>query len=226
MRVKKGTEPRDSDGASDQKQDPLERRRLQNRLSQRNHRKMTTRYPDHYEVKLNIAGRKIRDRIAKLQERVIANELRAAAALNGWDQPYSPPPLLGPRHVFQQDSGLGNGVAETSLSTTEPFANFGSSYGFSMTSPWPSAAAQSPTILCGDSRWLWNIGSSPMETTYSNPTLCDLMSDGTNQSFLESCEEQTIPDLSNAGSPPHSSGSFAAPANQPLYYAVTGELMI
>ncbi|KAL4929754.1 transcription factor xanC [Aspergillus undulatus] len=48
------------------KQDPTERRRLQNRLSQRNHR------------------RKIRDRIAKLQERVIASELRAAASLHGW----------------------------------------------------------------------------------------------------------------------------------------------
>ncbi|KAL5335208.1 hypothetical protein BJX70DRAFT_401811 [Aspergillus crustosus] len=48
------------------KQDPTERRRLQNRLSQRNHR------------------RKIRDRIAKLQERVIASELRAAATLHGW----------------------------------------------------------------------------------------------------------------------------------------------
>ncbi|KAK1141304.1 hypothetical protein N8T08_009211 [Aspergillus melleus] len=52
-----------------QKQDPVERRRLQNRLSQRNHR------------------RKIRDRIAKLQERVIASELRAAASLNGWGYP-------------------------------------------------------------------------------------------------------------------------------------------
>ncbi|KNG88349.1 hypothetical protein ANOM_003575 [Aspergillus nomiae NRRL 13137] len=50
-----------------QEQDPIERRRLQNRLSQRNHR------------------RKIRDRIAKLQERVIASELRAAASLNGWN---------------------------------------------------------------------------------------------------------------------------------------------
>ncbi|KAL4866018.1 hypothetical protein BDV12DRAFT_140043 [Aspergillus spectabilis] len=47
-------------------QDPTERRRLQNRLSQRNHR------------------RKIRDRIAKLQERVIASELRAAATIHGW----------------------------------------------------------------------------------------------------------------------------------------------
>ncbi|GFF25656.1 hypothetical protein IFM58399_01114 [Aspergillus lentulus] len=56
------------DDSSNEKQDAIERRRLQNRLSQRNHR------------------RKIRDRIAKLQERVIASELRAVASLNGWDQ--------------------------------------------------------------------------------------------------------------------------------------------
>ncbi|GLB03911.1 hypothetical protein AtubIFM57258_009626 [Aspergillus tubingensis] len=62
-------EDRNSNDAPGQKQDPIERRRLQNRLSQRNHR------------------RKIRDRIAKLQERVIASELRAAASLNGWDHP-------------------------------------------------------------------------------------------------------------------------------------------
>jgi hypothetical protein len=35
-------------------------------------------------------GRKIRDRIAKLQERVIASELRAVATLNGWDFDSSP----------------------------------------------------------------------------------------------------------------------------------------
>ncbi|RLL96160.1 hypothetical protein CFD26_103783 [Aspergillus turcosus] len=56
------------DDSPNEKQDAIERRRLQNRLSQRNHR------------------RKIRDRIAKLQERVIASELRAVATLNGWDQ--------------------------------------------------------------------------------------------------------------------------------------------
>lgn len=38
MKAKKGSETRTSDGASDETQDPLEKRRLQNRLSQRNHR--------------------------------------------------------------------------------------------------------------------------------------------------------------------------------------------
>ncbi|KAJ5146471.1 uncharacterized protein N7515_001035 [Penicillium bovifimosum] len=78
-----------------QTQDPLERRRLQNRLSQRNHR------------------RKIRERIAKLQERVIANELRAAAALNGWDHAYNP--SLFPRpHSAQSDNDLSFGSRDMS----------------------------------------------------------------------------------------------------------------
>lgn len=106
---------------------------------------------------------------------------------------------------------------------TEPFSNFSSSYGFSMTTPWPGSTAQSSTLLSGDSTWLWNIGSPLMDTTYPNTTICDLMSDGTNQSSLVVSEEQTIPDLSSTGSPPHSPGSFATPTNQPLYCAVTGE---
>ncbi|PYH46264.1 transcription factor xanC [Aspergillus saccharolyticus JOP 1030-1] len=78
MRVQPTKEERCSSDGSGQKQDPIERRRLQNRLSQRNHR------------------RKIRDRIAKLQERVIASELRAAASLNGWDHASS---ITGPPAV-------------------------------------------------------------------------------------------------------------------------------
>ncbi|KAJ5512108.1 hypothetical protein N7463_001660 [Penicillium fimorum] len=87
MKVEDQSSPKDEDILS-QTQDPLERRRLQNRLSQRNHR------------------RKIRERIAKLQERVIANELRAAAALNGWDQAYNP--SLFPRsHSTSSENELG-----------------------------------------------------------------------------------------------------------------------
>ncbi|KAJ6007494.1 hypothetical protein N7540_011470 [Penicillium herquei] len=69
-----------SEDSPSQKQDPLEKRRQQNRLSQRNHR------------------RKIRDRIAKLQERVIANELQAVAALDGWDNSYGTSPLTTSIH--------------------------------------------------------------------------------------------------------------------------------
>ncbi|CEJ56731.1 hypothetical protein PMG11_02929 [Penicillium brasilianum] len=202
MRVKKVAEPRDGDQASDQKQDPLERRRLQNRLSQRNHR------------------RKIRDRIAKLQERVIANELRAASSLNGWDQPHSLPPLLRNRHVFQHDNALGHGTLDTSMSSTQSFSTFGSPCGFSMASSWPGAAAQSSTFLSGDSTWLWNIDTPPTDAEYSTSTVYDLMGNGSNQILVGNNEEQTLPEISSTGSP-HSPGSFATPTNQPLYYAVT-----
>ncbi|RMJ28788.1 hypothetical protein PHISP_00335 [Aspergillus sp. HF37] len=69
-------ESKNASGSPGQRQDPVERRRLQNRLSQRNHR------------------RKIRDRMAKLQERVIASELRAAAGVKVWDQPNTAPGLM------------------------------------------------------------------------------------------------------------------------------------
>lgn len=80
-------ETTDSSGSSAHKLDPVERRRVQNRVSQRNHRESTTLWVDHTHA----AGRKMRDRIAKLQERVIASELRAAACVDAWDQPNSTP---------------------------------------------------------------------------------------------------------------------------------------
>ncbi|KAF9891519.1 hypothetical protein FE257_003986 [Aspergillus nanangensis] len=89
--------------APTEKPDPVERRRLQNRLSQRNHR------------------RKIRDRIAKLQERVIASELRAAATLNNWGYhnpmagPPPPPPLPNAHDAKTQGSAC-------SVEVSSPFA--------------------------------------------------------------------------------------------------------
>ncbi|RDW92946.1 transcription factor xanC [Aspergillus mulundensis] len=84
------------------KQDPTERRRLQNRLSQRNHR------------------RKIRDRIAKLQERVIASELRAAATLHGWHSTPCIPYEVKPSPSSASSSlSLSPGSASASSSPTE-----------------------------------------------------------------------------------------------------------
>ncbi|KAJ5673210.1 hypothetical protein N7507_002337 [Penicillium longicatenatum] len=113
MRMDPKRESPSSDGSSTPKQDPLERRRLQNRLSQRNHR------------------RKIRDRIAKLQERVIANELRAAAALNGWDQTYSPP-FMSTHHsppYYQETESIFSSRGHSPQST-EPSTPFLPSYNF------------------------------------------------------------------------------------------------
>ncbi|KAJ5272446.1 hypothetical protein N7478_007571 [Penicillium angulare] len=113
---RKSESPSSSEDSSAQKQDPLERRRLQNRLSQRNHR------------------RKIRDRIAKLQERVVANELRAAAALNGWDQPYTSSQPTSTHHSHftpYKEPDLSFGSPDHSPLSTEPSTPFFPSYPFS-----------------------------------------------------------------------------------------------
>lgn len=117
-----------------------------------------------------------------------------------------------------------NGTSDPTFSSPEPFSTFGSSYGLSMTSSWPSATLQSSTSMSEDPTWIWNIGVSPSDTAYPNPALCDFMGDGINQPFLENSEEQTMPGLSNAGSP-NSTGNHATLARQPLYYAVTGKFL-
>ncbi|RHZ57241.1 transcription factor xanC [Aspergillus thermomutatus] len=89
MRPQTTKEEQSRDDTSNEKQDPIERRRLQNRLSQRNHRQWNLYSVNAILIIHSLTrsiGRKIRDRIAKLQERVIASELRAVATLNGWDQ--------------------------------------------------------------------------------------------------------------------------------------------
>ncbi|KAL2811282.1 hypothetical protein BJX63DRAFT_285924 [Aspergillus granulosus] len=114
-----------------QKQDPTERRRLQNRLSQRNHR------------------RKIRDRIAKLQERVIASELRAAATLHGWQSA----PCI-PYEVKPSPSS-----ASSSLSLS------------------PSASSSPPDLQCPPAATCspYNMSLSPMASlpVLSTPTIYD-----------------------------------------------------
>ncbi|KAJ5114003.1 hypothetical protein N7456_002537 [Penicillium angulare] len=135
----KSESPSSSEDSPPQKQDPLERRRLQNRLSQRNHRKSIFQFSLSLSTKARNAnkhcapGRKIRDRIAKLQERVIANELRAAAALNGWDQPYSSQPISTQHSHFTpyKESDLTFGSPEHSPLSTEPSTPFIPSYPFS-----------------------------------------------------------------------------------------------
>ncbi|KAJ5462646.1 hypothetical protein N7475_007590 [Penicillium sp. IBT 31633x] len=115
---KQSTSPKDEDILS-QTQDPLERRRLQNRLSQRNHR------------------RKIRERIAKLQERVIANELRAAAAINGWDQPYNPSTI--PRsHPISSESDNNFTSRDVSPLISDQCSSFIPPYPLFSSQSWPN----------------------------------------------------------------------------------------
>ncbi|RAQ52684.1 hypothetical protein AFGD_004585 [Aspergillus flavus] len=113
-------------------QDPIERRRLQNRLSQRNHR------------------RKIRDRIAKLQERVIASELRAAASLNGWGYHHPTAPLGGvPTSAYDVDRKVLSPAAEIMPAMSGPYlpGSTGTYYPYSTLSPASTLPPQpSPTF--------------------------------------------------------------------------------
>ncbi|OGM49443.1 hypothetical protein ABOM_003537 [Aspergillus bombycis] len=114
-----------------QEQDPIERRRLQNRLSQRNHR------------------RKIRDRIAKLQERVIASELRAAASLNGWNYHHPTAPLVTPTPAYDVERKVLSPAVEVmpAMSGTYLPGSTGTYYPFSTLSPAPPLPPQpSPTF--------------------------------------------------------------------------------
>ncbi|KAJ5182497.1 hypothetical protein N7492_000113 [Penicillium capsulatum] len=157
MRAEPTPESPQSDENPSQKQDPLERRRLQNRLSQRNHR------------------RKIRDRIAKLQERVIANELRAAAALNSWDQTYLPSPMVSSRHDSRHESHFVS-PRDPSFLTTEPSTPSMPPYIMPATPPWTNdwPASQHLTSLHGEPPFLID-GGIMGDTTCSGPALAHMM---------------------------------------------------
>ncbi|KAJ5167642.1 uncharacterized protein N7482_003236 [Penicillium canariense] len=204
MKVRKGSGAVNSDDASDPKQDPLERRRLQNRLSQRNHR------------------RKIRDRIAKLQERVIANELRATAALNGWDQPYSPSPLITTRHLTQPGASSGMGTSYNSQLVADSSSPFMPSYGLSMIPTWPGTGttAQPSTLLPGESTCLFTREGLAVDAAYSSSAVTGLMNNGTIQPLLGDGEEHANFNMSIAGGF-HTPGPLTTHTNQPLYYVAT-----
>lgn len=67
----------------------------------------------------NQLGRKIRDRIAKLQERVIASELRAAASLHQWDQRHQP--LSGHTSLYDFEKMSSSPVPEASFPLNQPY---------------------------------------------------------------------------------------------------------
>ncbi|KAJ5980925.1 hypothetical protein N7481_008223 [Penicillium waksmanii] len=204
MRAEISSKSTSNDETPSQKQDPLERRRLQNRLSQRNHR------------------RKIRDRIAKLQERVIANELRAAAALNGWDQPYSPSPLLSPRHVSRPQNDLQVNSRDTSPMATEPPTPFTPSFNITQTSIWPGDFnfAQSSGWITGDIPLTVDGGS------FMNDTMCYTSSEGCISTGIQVpkgiCHEGNL--MYDAFSDPsliHTNLNNGIQASQSLYYVAT-----
>ncbi|KAJ5222073.1 uncharacterized protein N7469_010960 [Penicillium citrinum] len=206
MKAEQSSKSPASDETTSQKQDPLERRRLQNRLSQRNHR------------------RKIRDRIAKLQERVIANELRAAAGLNGWDQPYCPSPLPSPRHTVHQpptSNDIEVNSRDTSPITTEPSTPFNSTYNMAQIPAWSSDLnlAQSSGWLTGD------LPYTADSRGFLNETMCY-----TSEQSISTGIQLPMGDFHDIDLSPESYSSPClmptalnpgSPITQPLYYAAT-----
>lgn len=172
-------------------------------------------------MRLTSIGRKIRDRIAKLQERVIANELRAAAALNNWDQTYAPSPLISPCHGSHQDARFFQSRDPSPLGT-EPSTPFIPPYTMPATPLWSNEwpASQHPGISSGEPSFFMD-GGFVGDATCSGSSLTHLMNNM---------------GLSTAGSPDrdvfrdaHLGGSIATDSfrstttNQPLYYVATGK---
>ncbi|KOS43575.1 hypothetical protein ACN38_g5511 [Penicillium nordicum] len=193
--------PKDED-ILNQTQDPLERRRLQNRLSQRNHR------------------RKIRERIEKLQERVIANELRAAAALNGWDQTYNP--TLFPRSHSSSENELGFTSRDVSPLTPDQCTSFMPSYP-PFSQPWPNDLnAFSQHVYPGDLSQFTGVSEASPMTPITSAAAQPIHSmsppssglNGDTYREMIGTPETLIPD-----------SLFPSEPNQPLYYVATEEAL-
>ena len=178
--------------------------------------------------KANIkTGRKIRDRIAKLQERVIANELRAAAAINGWDQPYSSPPLSSPRHTIRQPPTTSNDIEvnsrDTSPVTADPCTPFNPTYNITQTPAWSSDLnfAQSSGWLAGE------LPYTAESRGFLNETMCytseQSISTGIQLPMGDFHEIDLTPESYSSPCLMPTALSTGGSITQPLYYAATGE---
>lgn len=155
---------------------------------------------------------------------MIANELRAAAALHGWDQPYSPSPLLSPRHVSRPRNDLQVNSRDTSPMVTEPPTPFTPSYSTTQTSIWPGDFnfAQSSG---------WITGEIPLTVdgrSFMNDTICYTSSEGSISTGIQvpmgSCHEGNL--MYDAFSSPsliHTNPNNGIQASQSPYYVATGE---
>ena len=233
MRAESRPDTPNSHDTANQKQDPLERRRLQNRLSQRNHRKpLPTKFRSRGDAKEKLigAGRKIRDRIAKLQERVIANELRATAALKGWDQTCAPPPLLNTRHGLPAEVNIDIASRDSSSMTTESSISLTQPQQCSPSLPWSNemTACLTPGILSADLPYFGD-GEYTNDPMCSPSSLANLMSDiGLPSSPLNNhgCNHGGSREFLLAeGSPGSDHSNTPTSTNQPLYYTATGKFL-
>ncbi|CAG8290233.1 unnamed protein product [Penicillium salamii] len=209
MKVEDHSSSPSNDEMLNQPQDPLERRRLQNRLSQRNHR------------------RKIRERIAKLQERVIANELRAAAVLHGWDQGYNTAYNTStfPTRPYSgfNEQHLGFTSRDISPISPEQNATFIPHFAPHSTQSWPTDpnAFQPPQIYTGDISHFPGIGT-PTSVTPSTT-----ISSSSNHVMSTATSPPNIGFAGDAFHEPEIAGDCRLPEHlpqsvtQPSYYVVT-----
>lgn len=173
-------------------------------------------------MRLTSIGRKIRDRIAKLQERVIANELRAAAALNSWDQSYVPSPLVSPCHGAHHDAQFLHSRDPSPL-TTEPSTPFIPPYTMPATPPWSNewSTPQYPQIMSGESSFFMDSGFMG-DTMCSGQTLTHMMHNMGLSNANSSPERDSFRN-SNTGGWVSTDSFPSANTNQPLYYVATGK---
>lgn len=170
---------------------------------------------------MSAAGRKIRDRIAKLQERVIASELRAAASLNGWGYPNTGP-SLDPVPPHEVD---GNTIPPAS----ENVPHFEPYYPPLGVCPACSNSMGSIPIPCSQALTPSIYGSPPKEpeSAHSSPP-------SITNGFYEAGLDFSSPDLSSAlsnfpvaelnGPFPSDSWDQTQRSSSALYYVATGEL--
>lgn len=172
----------------------------------------TVNFGDGHSIHMD-SGRKIRDRIAKLQERVIANELKAAAALHGWDQQFVPSPITPTYHVQYPNNSHDISLATSSTTmSTDSLMSFTPSFNVSPASFWSSdmMVPLSPTFMPADSCANMTIPVSNPHTQIGTHALMD--------GALEANAFQDISPTADSVFPE----SFKPTTNQPLCYAATG----
>lgn len=171
------------------------------------------------------SGRKIRDRIAKLQERVIANELRATAALHGWDQQFIPSSVTPTYHASHPNNNYDiSPVTNATTMSTDSLTSFTPSFNVSPTSSWSSdmTVPLSPTFMSTDSSCFTH-GSGDLSNIVSPtiPASNPQSQIGTHPLIDNTLEANAFQDISETGNSLFPE-SFNTATNQPLCYAATG----
>ncbi|KAJ5223367.1 hypothetical protein N7468_007909 [Penicillium chermesinum] len=168
-------------------------------------------------------GRKIRDRIAKLQERVIANELRATAAFHGWDHSYTPTHLQSSKADVWQSSPYEHTISPRDLSamSTVPSTSYLTPYMLSAPQTGSTTSTSPQSILPVNSSGFldtWGLHSVPL----SSPLFSIAPSSGPPLPVVSSPDMEPLRDAWAGSDVALPSESMAdSPTSQPTYYVAT-----